>query len=70
MIAAKADHHYFIYKEVEGENTKTKVKQLKEQETIYELARMSTGEITKTAIQHVLEMKKTMLGEKVVFANS
>ena len=70
VIAAKADHHYFIYKEVEGENTKTKVKQLKEQETIYELARMSTGEITKTAIQHVLEMKKTMLGEKVVFANS
>ncbi len=65
MIAAKADYHFYIYKEVENETTKTKVKEIKEEEILYELARMSTGEITKTAIQHVLEMKKNVLCETV-----
>jgi len=65
MIAAKADHHFYIYKEVENETTKTKVKEMQGEEIIYELARMSAGEITKTAIQHVLEMKKSVLREKV-----
>ena len=65
IIAAKADHHFYIYKEVENETTKTKVKEIKEEEILYELARMSTGEITKTAIQHVLEMKKNVLCETV-----
>jgi len=64
VIAAKADEHYYISKEVKGEITKTKVKKMKEEETIYELARMSTGEITKAAIEHVMEMKKV-----VIFAN-
>lgn len=65
IIAAKADHHFYIYKEVENETTKTKVKEMQGEEIIYELARMSTGEITKTAIQHVLEMKKNVLRESV-----
>lgn len=57
MIAAKADSHYYIYKEIEEKVAKTKVRELKEAEILYELARMSTGEITKTALKNVLEMK-------------
>ena len=58
-IAAKGDYNYYIYKEVEEGNTKTKVKQLNEAETINEIARMSSGEITQIAIEYARELRVT-----------
>ena len=58
-IAAKGDYNYYIYKEVEEGNTKTKVKQLNEEETINEIARMSSGEITQIAIEYARELRVT-----------
>ncbi len=56
-IAAKADYNYYISKIVENEKTKTTVKKLTEQETIEEIARISNGELTKTAIEHAKELR-------------
>ena len=57
-IAAKGDYNYYIYKEVEEGYTKTKVKQLNEEETINEIARISSGEITQIAIEHAKELRR------------
>ncbi len=56
-IAAKADYNYYISKIVENEKTKTTVKKLTEEETIEEIARISNGELTKTAIEHAKELR-------------
>lgn len=56
-IAAKAEHNYYISKIVENEKTKTIVKKLTEEETIEEIARISNGELTKTAIEHAKELR-------------
>ena len=56
-IAAKGDYNYYILKIVENGNTKTQVKLLKEQETIEEIARIASGEVTKAAIAHAKELR-------------
>lgn len=56
-IAAKADYNYYISKIVEDNKTKTIVKQLNEEETIEEIARISSGELTKIAIEHAKELR-------------
>ncbi len=56
-IAAKADYNYYISKIVENEKTKTTIKKLNEKETINEIARISNGELTKTAIEHAKELR-------------
>ena len=56
-IAAKADYNYYISKVVENEKTKTQVKKLDETETINEIARISSGEITKIALEHAKELR-------------
>lgn len=57
QIAAMADHHFFIYKEVEGERTRIKIKELAEEDRIKELARMLGGkEMTSTALSHAKEL--------------
>jgi len=58
VIAASADNHFFISKEVVNNTTKTKIEQLKEEDSIREIARIATGDITKTAIDHAKELKK------------
>lgn len=59
QIAAMADRHYIIEKEVEQDKTITKVRELNEQEEITELARMLGGvTITDTTIQSAREMKQ------------
>lgn len=58
VIAASADSHFFISKNVEGNTTKTKIEELKEEESIREIARIATGDVTKTAIDHAKELKK------------
>ena len=58
-IAAKGDYNYFIYKEIELNKTKTKVKRLTEDETINEIARIASGEVTEVTRIHAKELRKT-----------
>lgn len=57
-IAAKGDYNYYISKKVEENRTKTQVKQLNEQETIEEIARIASGDITEVTIEHAMELRK------------
>ena len=56
-IAAKGDSNYYIYKEVEGNSTKTKVKNLNEQEVIEEIARISSGIVSEISLKHAMELR-------------
>ena len=57
-IAAMGEYNYYIYKEVENNKTNTKIKLLNEKETIEEIARIASGEITEVAISHAKELRK------------
>ena len=57
-IAAKGEHNYYIYKEVNDNKTNTKVKLLNEEETIKEIARIASGEVTQIAISHAKELRE------------
>lgn len=56
-IAANADYNYFISKDVNGERTKTKIKQLEEEEIIKEIARISSGEINEITLKYAYELR-------------
>lgn len=56
-IAAKGDYNYFVCKEIENEKTRTKVKQLSEDEILKEIARISTGTITDISLKHAKELR-------------
>ena len=56
-IAAKGDSNYFISTKVENEKTYTNIKLLNEAEVIEEIARISSGDITKNALEHAREMR-------------
>ena len=59
QIAAMADSHFLIEKSVEHQSTYSRIKRLKEEESIEELARMLGGvEITDTVMQSAREMKQ------------
>ena len=59
QIAAMADKHYVIEKEVEENRTITKVRELKKEEEVSELARMLGGvSITETTMESAREMKE------------
>ena len=58
VIAARADNHYYISKEVLEDKTKTKVKLLSEEETLEEIARISSGEVTKISLEHAKQLKE------------
>ena len=61
-IAAVADSNYFISKNIVNERTSTSIKRLNEQETIHEIARISSGEISETTIKYAKELRlKKML---------
>ena len=57
-IAAKGDYNYFIYKIVENEKTITNVQLLNEEETIKEIARIASGDITEISINHAKSLRK------------
>ena len=57
-IAAKGDYNYFISKKVIDEKTFTSIKQLNEKETIEEIARISSGDITNVSIAHAKELRQ------------
>ena len=59
-IAAKGDYNYYISKKVNNGKTATNIKLLSELEVIEEIARISSGDLTETAIQHAMEMRKAV----------
>lgn len=57
-IAAKGDHNYYISKQTKENKTYTQIKKLSEEETIEEIARIASGEVTKIAKAHAQELRK------------
>jgi DNA repair protein RecN (Recombination protein N) len=57
-IAAKGDYNYYICKNTKENKTYTTIKQLNEEETIEEIARIASGEVTKIAKAHAKELRK------------
>lgn len=62
-IAAKGDYNYYVCKEIESGKTKTKVKELTEDEVLEEIARISSGNITDISIKHAKELRCGKLKE-------
>ena len=60
-IAAKGEHNYFVCKEVVNEKTRTKVKQLNEEEILKEIARISSGTITDISINHARQLRNSKI---------
>ena len=56
---AATEKHIPIYKKVEDNRTSTKVKQLTEEETITEIARIASGEITEITLSHAEALRNT-----------
>ena len=57
-IAAQGDSNYFIDKKVKNGKTYTTIKLLNEDEVIEEIARISSGDLTKSALEHAREMRE------------
>jgi len=65
QIAAMADSHYVIEKKVEDNKTTTQIAGLKEEESLYEVARLlGSDEITPTVLKNAQELKKMALETK------
>lgn len=59
QIAAMADNHYLIEKSVGNKKTTTSIREIKEEESIRELARLlGSEEITNTALSNAKELKE------------
>ena len=56
-IAAKADYNYYISKTVKNDRTNTEIKLLNEEETIFEIARMSSGEVNEITLKYANELR-------------
>lgn len=60
QIASVADHHFKVFKEISKGRTVTKIKKLKNQERVKEVARMISGEkISELTLKQAKEMIKT-----------
>ena len=59
-IAAQGDNNFYIYKEAKNGKTRTNIKKLNEEETIFEIARISNGDITDVAIENAKELRKAV----------
>lgn len=56
-IAAKGDYNYYISKNIKEGRMQTRVKQLNEEETIEEIARIASGDITEISIEHAKKLR-------------
>lgn len=67
QIAAMADNHFVIKKEVDGDRTITTIDQLDNKGMIEEIGRLisSSGELTKNVLANAEELKSAALKEKV-----
>lgn len=59
-IAAKGDYNYYISKSVKENKTVTSIRQLNEEETISEIARIANGDVTEIAIANARELRKAV----------
>ena len=59
-IAAKGDYNYYINKKVKNDKTVTNIKLLEEDEVVQEIARIASGDITATSINHARELRKVV----------
>ncbi|WAM30629.1 DNA repair protein RecN [Caldicellulosiruptor naganoensis] len=58
QVAAAADNHFYVYKEVKDNSTVSNAKRLDENESLKEIARMFSGEnITESSILHAKQLK-------------
>jgi DNA repair protein RecN (Recombination protein N) len=69
QIASMADHHIYIEKVIEGERTATRVTALTADDQLVELARMSSGEITKLSKDNAAQMLKMAKQKKEYWKN-
>lgn len=58
-VAAKGEHNYYIYKETDKNKTRTKIQKLTEEETIKEIARIASGDVTEIAISHAKALRNS-----------
>jgi len=57
QIAAKADYHYFVYKEIVNDNTKTNIRVLDKKERVVEIAKILSGDPpTEGALKNAKEL--------------
>ena len=57
QMASKGKSHYFVHKVNEGETTYTRIKKLKDEERVLEIAKMLSGENPKeSALQNAWEL--------------
>ncbi len=60
QIATRGDVHFFVYKDQSGENTLTRIKKLKEEERIVEIAKMLGGDNpSAVAIENAKELLRS-----------
>ena len=57
-IAAKGDYNYYIYKETIENETRTKIKQLSEEEVLNEIARISSGVVTDISLNLAKQLRQ------------
>lgn len=57
QIAAKGETNFYIYKEVINDKTITRIKVLNEEETINEIAKISSGDISETSIMYAKSLR-------------
>lgn len=60
ILTASADYNYKVSKNVKNQKTLTSVKLLNENEVVEEIAKISTGSVTTTALQHALELRNAI----------
>ncbi len=56
-IAAKGDYNYYISKDIIDGKMQTSIKLLNENETIEEIARIASGDITEISLQHARKLR-------------
>jgi len=57
QIASKGQSHYFVYKADEADTTRTRIKQLNQDERVHEIAKMLSGDnIGESALQNAREL--------------
>lgn len=57
QIAARGEHHMFVYKRTDGKNTSTNLRILNSEERVVEIAKMLSGEKpTKAALENAMEL--------------
>ena len=60
-IAASADYNYFISKNVVNDRTTSSIKKLEEREVLYEIARISSGNVNDVTLKYAEELRQKKL---------